>query len=76
MVSRYGEFVLYRPRWNGHTALLWLAPILLLVGGFLVLYGVLRRTPQAIGEEVGSGVDEQRLQALLQESEQESRRND
>lgn len=71
MVSRYGEFVLYRPRWNGHTALLWLAPILLLVGGFLVLYGVLRRTPSAVGDEVDAGVDEQRLQSLLRESEQQ-----
>ena len=28
MVSRYGEFVRYRPRFSGATAILWLAPIL------------------------------------------------
>ena len=30
MVRRYGEFVLYRPRWNRVTAFLWLTPLLLL----------------------------------------------
>ena len=38
LVERYGEFVLYRPRFGGHTALLWLAPgLLLLVGGVVVV---------------------------------------
>jgi len=35
LTARYGEFVLLRPRFSLHTALLWLTPIgLLLVGGF------------------------------------------
>lgn len=33
MVSRYGDFVLYKPPFNASTALLWLGPVLLLVGG-------------------------------------------
>ncbi|WP_298578491.1 cytochrome c-type biogenesis protein [uncultured Luteimonas sp.] len=38
LVDRYGEFVLYRPRFSGHTGLLWLAPgLLLLVGGVVVV---------------------------------------
>ena len=38
LVERYGEFVLYRPRFDGHTALLWLAPgVLLLVGAVVVV---------------------------------------
>lgn len=38
MVQRYGEFVLYKPRFNARTLVLWLGPgILLLIGGF-VLY--------------------------------------
>jgi cytochrome c-type biogenesis protein CcmH len=28
MVARYGEFVRYRPRFSGATAVLWLAPLL------------------------------------------------
>jgi len=30
LVSRYGDFVLYRPRFNSLTALLWVGPFLLL----------------------------------------------
>ena len=41
--DRYGDFVLYRPRYGGRTAVLWLAPGLLLVGGSFVLWRVIRR---------------------------------
>ena len=37
MVSRYGEFVLYRPRLNATTLLLWLGPALLVLAGFWTL---------------------------------------
>jgi cytochrome c-type biogenesis protein CcmH len=44
LVARYGEFVLLRPRFEWHTAPLWLAPIgLLVVGGITVLVAVRRR---------------------------------
>jgi cytochrome c-type biogenesis protein CcmH len=43
LVQRYGEFVLLRPRLHWRTALLWLAPALLLIGGGLVLFLVARR---------------------------------
>src|SRR6202047_4349148 len=35
MVARYGEFVLLRPRMGWHTAILWGAPLTILVIGFL-----------------------------------------
>jgi len=41
LVARYGEFVLYRPRFGGHTWLLWLAPALLVVAGGLVIVRIL-----------------------------------
>ena len=37
MVSRYGEFVLYKPRFDRHTAMLWLAPAFLLGAGAVVV---------------------------------------
>jgi len=40
MVTRYGDFVLYRPQFKSSTYLLWLGPFLLLV---LVLYSLVRR---------------------------------
>ena len=37
MVDRYGDFVLYRPPVQTNTYLLWLAPLILLLAGALVL---------------------------------------
>ena len=54
LVARYGEFVLYRPRVEGSTWLLWLGPVvLLLAGGIVVARIVRRRSAQASapGEE-------------------------
>jgi cytochrome c-type biogenesis protein CcmH len=36
LVARYGEFILLKPRFNWHTALLWIAPPGVLVIGALV----------------------------------------
>jgi cytochrome c-type biogenesis protein CcmH len=43
LVARYGEFVLYKPRIEATTWLLWFGPaLLLLVGGFVVAHVVRR----------------------------------
>lgn len=74
MVARYGEFVRYRPRFNGATAVLWLAPVLLLLAGVAVVVLMLRgrRRPGAVGsEDQLSAEEQQRLQALLKNSEKD-----
>ncbi|MGI9568398.1 MAG: cytochrome c-type biogenesis protein, partial [Desulfobulbia bacterium] len=38
IVSRYGEFVLLRPRFGTKTVILWLAPIILLLVAIFGLY--------------------------------------
>jgi cytochrome c-type biogenesis protein CcmH len=43
LVARYGEFVLLKPRFEWHTAPLWLAPIALLLVGGATLGAALRR---------------------------------
>jgi cytochrome c-type biogenesis protein CcmH len=43
MTERYGDFVLYRPPLNQKTMVLWFAPALLVVGGGLVMFAVVRR---------------------------------
>lgn len=44
LLDRYGDFVLYRPRFQATTAILWLAPLLLLlVGGATLGRIILRR---------------------------------
>ena len=43
MTERYGDFVLYRPPLKKTTVILWFGPAILLVGGLLILFLVLRR---------------------------------
>jgi cytochrome c-type biogenesis protein CcmH len=44
LVARYGEFVLLKPRFSAHTALLWLLPpALLAIGIVVVVIGARRR---------------------------------
>ncbi len=43
MTARYGDFVLYRPPVKTTTWLLWFGPGLLMVGGVVALWAVLRR---------------------------------
>lgn len=46
MVSRYGEFVLYKPQFKSNTYLLWLSPIILFLLGLLVfVFVILKRQP-------------------------------
>jgi cytochrome c-type biogenesis protein CcmH len=74
MVARYGEFVRYRPRFGGATAILWLTPLLLLFAGIVVLTLMLRSpTKNAVsGTDALSATEQERLRALLQKAEQDS----
>ncbi|MEQ1902040.1 MAG: cytochrome c-type biogenesis protein [Devosia sp.] len=48
LVARYGEFVLLNPVIAPHTILLWAAaPVVLVIGGIAVIFGVRRRRPAA-----------------------------
>lgn len=49
LVARYGEFVLYRPRWSATTWLLWLGPFLLLLTGVVALLRIIRRQAGVAG---------------------------
>lgn len=66
MFERYGDFIFYRPRLRTETILLWFGPLIfLLVGGF-VAFGISRRAKK-LGEENTELDDEQqaRLKELL-----------
>ena len=43
LVERYGDFALYRPRASGKTLFLWIAPAALLLAGFILIGGIVRR---------------------------------
>jgi cytochrome c-type biogenesis protein CcmH len=69
LVARYGEFVLLRPPFDWHTALLWLiSPLVLLVAGF-GLFRLTRRagSAPAAGDAPAplSDAENRRLDALL-----------
>ena len=52
LVERYGDFVLYRPRFESWTLLLWLAPALLLIVGAIAFVRIVsRRTELPIDED-------------------------
>lgn len=44
ITQRYGEFVLFRPRFDAKNYALWFAPFLLLIFGLFTLWRVLRNT--------------------------------
>jgi len=47
LVARYGEFVLYRPRVEASTWLLWFGPALVLLAGGAVVVAIVRRRSRA-----------------------------
>lgn len=55
LVQRYGEFVLYKPRFETGTLLLWLGPALVLLAGAGVVVALVRRrkgaTPQVATDD-------------------------
>ena len=67
LVARYGEFVLYRPRVQASTYLLWLAPAVLLLLGLLIVVFIVRRQKRGISaaQTALSGAEQSALQALL-----------
>ena len=65
MVARYGDFVLYEPRFDAKNSVLWLAPLVLLISGLLLVIYLSRKRPQTSdnSEEQGLNLDnEQQVQ--------------
>jgi len=70
MVSRYGDFVLYRPPVKGITILLWAGPIALLLIGLLVMRSYLKRRNSRVASNSPLSAEEtRRAEALLKEIE-------
>ncbi len=52
MTDRYGEFVLYKPAFAGKTSLLWIAPVLCLFMGLMMVFFVIRSKRAAVQVQV------------------------
>ncbi|HEY1492848.1 MAG TPA: cytochrome c-type biogenesis protein [Steroidobacteraceae bacterium] len=57
MAARYGDFILFRPRFSARTAWLWLAPGVLLIFGAVVAVRILRQRAALLASDPDS-VDE------------------
>jgi cytochrome c-type biogenesis protein CcmH len=51
MVARYGEFILFRPRYSLRNAWLWLTPIVLLVIGAIVAVRIVRQRATLVDQD-------------------------
>jgi cytochrome c-type biogenesis protein CcmH len=54
MSARYGDFILFRPRFAARTAWLWLAPGVLLVLGAVVAWRIVRQRTELLGADTDS----------------------
>jgi cytochrome c-type biogenesis protein CcmH len=60
LTSRYGEFVLLRPRFSWHNALLWFAPLIVLALGVAGLVLALRHRRSATPDLIPLSPEEER----------------
>jgi len=73
MVARYGEFVLLNPRMSWHTAILWAAPLtILIIGLFAIGFSVLRRSARPALREATALTEGERLKLNAIESQLDS----
>jgi cytochrome c-type biogenesis protein CcmH len=65
LVSRYGEFVLLKPRLTAHTVLLWTMPLLLLAIGLIAVFLHLRARPKLAAPPALTEDEQRKLDAVL-----------
>lgn len=78
LVSRYGEFVLYRPRFSSKTLILWLGPFVLLLVGLVSLVAMVRgkTSERRYGELNEAGVSQAVEDANLPDADKLRRARD
>ncbi len=67
LVSRYGDFVLYRPQVKPSTYVLWAGPFVILIIAIAVLVNYLRRRSQQVKDVPLSAEERQRAESLLKD---------
>ena len=72
LVSRYGDFVLYRPPLKATTTLLWVGPFVLMAIGVTALVITLRRRSRTVAEVSVTDEEHRRVEQLLAEGEKRS----
>jgi cytochrome c-type biogenesis protein CcmH len=72
MVARYGEFVRYRPSFDGATAVLWLAPAALLLLAVIIVVLTLRNRRSPTDVVALDDSEQHTLDELLKKTESDS----
>jgi cytochrome c-type biogenesis protein CcmH len=68
LVTRYGEFVLLRPRFAWHNAVLWVTPLLVLIAGAIAIFLAVRRRRAAPAAAPLSAEEERRLAEVIDQA--------
>jgi cytochrome c-type biogenesis protein CcmH len=67
LISKYGDFILLKPRFNVMTAVIWVVPFAIVAAGVGVLIMRRRRSPEPTAEL--SADEEERLKSLVDRPE-------
>jgi cytochrome c-type biogenesis protein CcmH len=65
LTQRYGDFILYRPRVNATTYLLWFGPFVLLLAGLFMLFRYIKQRRDSITEQPMTAEERRRAEELL-----------
>ena len=71
MQSRYGDFILYKPRLTAATLLLWFGPLLMLAAGLLIMwywFASSKKQPPALSL---TAAEHERLRIILSDKDQQ-----
>lgn len=72
MVTRYGDFVLYRPLFNSSTFLLWIGPFIIFIMGLFVLIRFIRQRKKTVIEALSDN-DKEKLKQLLKNDKEQTK---
>ena len=65
LVARYGEFVLLRPQFAWHNAVLWFSPLVVLIAGAIAIFLAVRRQRTVPAAAPLSAEEERRLAEVI-----------
>jgi cytochrome c-type biogenesis protein CcmH len=71
MVTRYGDFVLYRPPFKATTFFLWVGPFIILIIGVFVLFRFIRQRKTVVSTLTDN--DKEKLKQLLDQDKEQNK---
>lgn len=72
MVTRYGDFVLYRPPFKASTFVLWVGPFIILIFSIFILLRFIRQRKNILVTTLNDN-DKKKLKSLLQEDKEQTK---